>query len=319
MPPDLAAAILAERQHGVVGYGQLMRLGLAPGAIRHRARGGRLHRLYRGVYAVGRQSVTREGHRLGAVLACGPEAVLSHRSAAALWGLLRDSRAAIDVTVAGARRAGSGEVVVHNVRRLHPDERCRRENIPVTSLARTLLDLAAVAPPRRLTQAVDEAERLRLFDLRAINELLERSDGRRGVRALRQAIDRYRAGAPVTRSELERRFVALCGEAGIARPAMNLFVAGYEVDAAWLDQGVIVEVDSFEFHRTRAAFEADRRRDAALQRAGLRVLRVTDRRLEDDPAGVAADVRALLERTPAGRLKANPPNRRGPPGAAWMT
>ena len=117
------------------------------------------------------------------------------------------------MTVAGTRRAGSGEVVVHNVRRLHHDDRCRRERIPVTSLARTLLDLAAVAPPRRLARAVDEAERLRLFDLRAINELLERSNGRRGVRALKVAIRHHRPAVPVTRSDLERRFVALCDEA----------------------------------------------------------------------------------------------------------
>ena len=220
--------------------------------------------------------------------------MLSHRSAAALWGLARDSRAAIDVTVPGRTRRGSGDIVVHNVRRLHTDDRQRRDNIPVTSVARTLLDLAEVVAPRRLARAIDAAERLRLFDLRAIDELCARSNGRRGVRALKEAIRHYRPTAPHTRSQLERRFVALSDDAGIPRPAMNLFVAGCEVDAAWLDRGLVVEVDSFEFHRTRAAFEADRRRDAALQRAGLRVLRVTDRRLHDDLAGVAADIRALL-------------------------
>jgi hypothetical protein len=296
-PADLGLAALADEQHGIVDYDDLVGFGLGRGAIHHRSRTGRLHRLYRGVYAVGRKTVSRKGRWLAAVRACGPEAVLSHRSAAALWGLLPDARAAIDVTVPGRTRRGSGEIVVHNVRRLHGDDRCRRENIPVTSLARTLLDLAGVVPPSRLARAIDAAERLRLFDLRAVDELCERSRGRRGLRALNEAIRRHRPTAPLTRSELERRFVALCDQAGIPRPAMNLFVAGYEVDAAWLDDGLAVEVDSFEFHRTRAAFEADRRRDAALQRAGVRVLRVTDGRLNDDPAGVADDLCALLRMT----------------------
>ena len=304
--PDVAIADLADRQHGLVRYGQLRRLGLGPGAIRHRSDTGRLHRLYRGVYAVGRRTVSREGHWLAAVYACGPNAVLSHRSAAALWGLLADSRETIDVTVDTGRRVGSRGMTVHNVRRLHEDDRAGRDHIPVTSVARTLLDIATVVPPRRLARAVGEAERLRLFDLRALHRLCARSGGSRGLRALREAIHRYEPAPPVTRSGLERLLVEICDRAQLPRPAMNLFVAGHEVDAAWLGRGLVVEVDSFEFHRTRAAFERDRRRDAALQRQGLRVLRITDRRLEDDPAGVAADVRALLTHS-AARAGAPPP------------
>lgn len=292
--PDLGLAKLADEQHGVVSYGQLAMLGLGRGAIEHRAHTGRLHRLHRGVYAVGRRTVPREGRWLAAVFACGPDALLSHRSAAALWGLLHDSRRTIDVTVAGGSRPGSRGLAVHNVRRLHHDDRARRDHIPVTSVSRTLLDVASVLPPRRLARAVEEAERLWLFDLRTLTELCERSNGKRGVRPLREAIDRYRPGAPVIRSDLERLFVEVCDRAGLPRPAMNLFVAGCEVDAAWLDRGLVVEVDGFEYHRTRGAFETDRRRDAALQREGLRVLRVTDRRLKDDPAGIAEDIRALL-------------------------
>lgn len=292
--PDLGLANLADEQHGVVSYGQLAMLGLGRGAIEHRAHTGRLHRLHRGVYAVGRRTVPREGRWLAAVFACGPDALLSHRSAAALWGLLHDSRRTIDVTVAGGSRPGSRGLAVHNVRRLHHDDRARRDHIPVTSVSRTLLDVASVLPPRRLARAVEEAERLWLFDLRTLTELCERSNGKRGVRPLREAIDRYRPGAPVIRSDLERLFVEVCDRAGLPSPAMNLFVAGCEVDAAWLDRGLVVEVDGFEYHRTRGAFETDRRRDAALQREGLRVLRVTDRRLKDDPAGIAEDIRALL-------------------------
>ena len=292
--PDLKVAALAARQHGVVEFGQLRRLGLGPGAIRHRAQTGRLHRLHRGVYAVGRASVPREGLWTAAVLACGPDAVLSHRSAAAHWGLLPDARAWIDVTVSGRRRASSGHIAVHNVRRLHADDRAEQDGVPVTSVARTLLDLAEVVSPRRLARAVGEAERLGSFDLREVQALCERSRGCRGVGRLTEAVRRYEPAAPFTRSGLERRLAELCERARLPRPAMNLYVAGHEVDAAWLDRGLVVEVDSFEFHRTRAAFEADRRRDAALQREGLRVLRVSDRRLDEDPAGVADDLRALL-------------------------
>lgn len=294
-PRDLKLAMLAARQHGVVDYRQLGVLGFAPGAIQHRVRTGRLHRLYRGVYAVGRKAVSPKGHWLAAVLACGPAAVLSHRSSAALWGLLPDSRGVVDVTVPGRTRRGSDGIVVHNVRRLHPDDRRRHYNIPVTSLARTLLDLAEVVWPRQLARAVDEAERLGLFDLRALDQMRERSHGRHGLLPLGEAIRRYRPTAPLTRSGLERLFVEICDGGGLPRPSMNLFVEGREVDASWLDRGVVVEVDHYEFHRTRAAFEADRARDAALLRAGLRVLRVTDRRLKEDPAGIAQDIRRLLE------------------------
>jgi hypothetical protein len=231
---------------------------------------------------------------MAAVLACGPGAVLSHLSAAALWGLLRDNRVKIDVTVPGRSRRGSGDLVVHRVRRLHSDDRRRRAEIPVTSVAHTLLDIAETAAARRLARAIDEAERRGLFDLHAVDELCARSPGRRGVKPLRRAIAGYRPSPSLTRSDLERAFVDICDSAGLPRPAMNLFVAGHEVDAVWCDRRLAVEVDSYEFHRTRAAFEADRARDAALQRERYRVLRVTDHRLQDDRAGIAADLRALL-------------------------
>ena len=293
-PRQLDVAALAETQHGVVSFDQLRELGVGRGAIKYWVRSGRLYPMYRGVYAVGRRTLTREGHWMAAVLACGPGAVLSHLSAAALWGLLRDNRAKVDVTVPGRTHRSTGDIVVHNVRRLHEDDRDRRDGIPVTSIARTLFDLGEAVPARRQTRAIDEADRLGLFDLREVEAVCERSFGRRGLRPMREALRTYRPMAPVTRSELERLFVELCDAAGLPRPAMNLVVAGHEVDASWLDHRLLVEVDSFEFHQGRAAFEADRRRDAGYQREGFRVLRVTDRRLKDDRAGVVADLRALL-------------------------
>jgi hypothetical protein len=149
--------------------------------------------------------------------------------------------------------------VVHLPRTIHPEDRAVCDGIPVTSIARTLLDLAAVLPYRRLVRIVEEAERLRLFDLRAVERLLARNPGRRGVRALRAAIAAAGyATVPWTRSELEREFLKLCRHASLPQPAVNIWVEGCEVDAAWLEQKLLVELDSREFHFTPGAFERDR-------------------------------------------------------------
>jgi hypothetical protein len=156
------------------------------------------------------------------------------------------------------------------------------------------VDLAGVVPRQRLKHAVDEAERLQLFDLQAVERVMHRGHGRRGLTALRAVLDEYRGPPPVTRSELERRFLDFCYDAGLPQPQANVLVEGYEVDAAWLDQRLIVELDSHGYHGTRAAFEDDRIRDATLQAAGYRVVRITHRRLEREPAEVARLLRVLL-------------------------
>ena len=232
---------------------------------------------------------------MAAVLACGPDAVLSHRDAAALWGLRPSARAAIDVTVHGKRRDGQHGITIHRTRSLPEDERTVREGIPVTTVGRTLLDLAEVVDSRQLERACEAAERLRLFDLQEIEKLVRRHHGRRGLAAVRKVLGDIDE-PPATRSELERRFLDLCGEAGLPPPRVNTQVAGFEVDVAWPEARLVVELDGHEFHRTRAAFERDRARDAAaLQVAGHHVLRVTDRRLRREPAAVIDDVRALAE------------------------
>jgi hypothetical protein len=293
MPGDRGIAALAARQYGVVASWQLLALGLSRGAISRRVAAARLHPVHRGVYAVGHSALAGPGRLMAAVLAHGPTALLSHRSGAGWLGILPDHRSVIDVTVPTRSRGTRAGVVVHCVRRLHPDDRTVVDGIPVTSLARTLLDVAETEPLRRLERAFEEAERQRLFDLRALELLCERSRGRRGVRPLRalmaQAIE-----PPATRSELERRFLDVCRDAGLPAPAMNVVVAGHDVDAAWLDRRLVVELDSRAFHHTRTAFEADRVRDGVLQVAGQRVLRVTHRRLETEPHAVVATVRALL-------------------------
>src|SRR5207302_645130 len=266
-------------QHGVVAHRQLVELGLGRKAIQYRLAAGRLHRLHLGVYAVGHPRVTGPGRWMAAVLACGDGALLSHRSAGALWGIGSGAGSRVDVTAIGRSRRGHPGITLHQVRGLHPDDRARRDGVPVTSLARTILDLAEVLNRSQLARAFEEAERLQLLDVRAIRRLCERSAGRRGLGPLGNLLSNHMRPLPETRSELERLFVDLCRAAALPPPALNVSVAGFEVDAVWQDRGLVVELDGFAFHRTRAAFERDRARDATLQLAGYRVLRLTARRL----------------------------------------
>jgi hypothetical protein len=228
---------------------------------------------------------------MAAVLAFGPIAVLSHRSAAVLWDLLRPGSYLPEVTTA-RRCQGRPGIRLHRSL-LDTADLAIKEEIPVTSVARTLLDLAEVVPQRVLARAVEEAERLELFDRRAIDRLIVRSRGRHGLRALKAVLREYRP-PPFTRSRVERRFIELCEQAGLPRPAANLWIGEHEVDMSWPDSRLVVELDAHLTHGTQAAFERDRRRDAALQLAGYRVLRVTDRRLHEEPDDVMRTVGALL-------------------------
>jgi Transcriptional regulator, AbiEi antitoxin/REase_MTES_1575 len=290
-------ARLAERQHGVVSVTQLRELDLSPSAIRDRAAAGRLHRLHRGVYAVGHPLLSSHGRWMAAVLACGPGAVLSHRSAAALWGIRPTARSGIDVTAparAGRRRAG---IDVHDAATLAASDVTRVDAIPCTTVPRTLLDLAAVLDRRALERAYDQAEVLRVLDSAAVEDLLARSPRRHGVAALRAVVQ---AAAPLalTRSELEERFLSICAAAGIPRPRVNAWVplvgGGVEVDFFWPAHRLIVETDGHRVHGTRHAFERDRRRDRRLLLAGWRVARFTWRQLVRDPDEVVATIRTLL-------------------------
>jgi very-short-patch-repair endonuclease len=281
----------------VVAAWQLLRLGFTRRQIECRLASGRLHAIHRGVYAVGHRVLDSRGVQMAAVLACGRSAVLSHRAAARLWAIRPDSRRAIDVTVPGPGRRPRDRISVHAVRALDPRDRAVIEGIPVTTLARTLLDLAEVVPEDHVARAIEEAARRRIFDLRALEELLARSPGRRGRRRLRGALEDHII-EPATRSELERRFFALCREAGLPRPMVNTLVEGYEVDFYWPDIRLVAELDSFESHGTRRAFERDRERDATLMLAGHRVVRITWRQVTRSPAKLVARLRALRDYTP---------------------
>jgi very-short-patch-repair endonuclease len=243
--------------------------------IYDRSRGGSLHRLHRGVYAVGHRALSTRGRYMAAVLACGRQAALSHRSAAHLWDL-RAASGRAEVTMPRGC-AGPAGVTVHRSRMLEARDATVREGIPVTTVARTLLDLAGQLHPRQLATALDRAERLDLFDLDAVEDLLVRARGKRGAKALREAIAGYR---PLnTRSELEVGHWQLLRDAGLPEPELNVLVDGerqtHEVDALWRDRRLIVELDGFAFHRTRQDRARDAYRDADLELAGFRVVRLT--------------------------------------------
>jgi very-short-patch-repair endonuclease/predicted transcriptional regulator of viral defense system len=289
---------LAERQHGVIATAQLYSLGLSQTQVATRARNGWLHRLHRGVYAVGHRRVSRHGLWMAAVLACGEGAVLSHGAAGELWKLSQSTEGAtngLDVTIPSQRgvlvRPG---LVVHRVPSLRLEETTRHEGVPVTTPARTLLDLALELPRRELERAIDEAERLRLCRQADLEAIIEAHFGRAGAGALRRVLETHRIGTTLTRSELEERFLALCRRHRLPGPGVNVPLLDYVVDFLWPEARLIVEVDGRATHGTRRAFQADRDRDSRLAVAGYRVLRFTWWDVTRRPAVVADRVRRLL-------------------------
>jgi hypothetical protein len=256
--------------------------------------------LHRGVYAVGHRSLRPEGHWLAAVLAGGDGAVLSHRSAAALWGIRQTARAAIEITVPRQRRPRAS-IDTHRGR-LSADETTTESGIPVTTPARTLLDLAAVLTEHQLTRAAERAEALRLASPTSLEALAARYPKRPGTPAIKRLIDENRIQATTTRSELERRFLTLLDAENLPRPLVNEAIhlsetTRAEADFRWPSHHLIVELDGYETHGTRQAFERDRARDRALQAQGWRVLRITWRQLRDHAPTIAAELRALLNDT----------------------
>ena len=289
-----ALARLAEENHGIVTARQLRGLGYSRAAVARATAAGRLHRVHRGVYAVGRRDLTPHGRCLAAVAACRPGAVLSHASAAWLWGMLAPCPPVPEVTVPrhGHRRE---RIRVHHAATLAPEERAATEGIPVTSVPRTLLDLAATGGRRRLGGAVERCERLGLLDLPALDALLRRRRGQRGAPALRDALEIYRD--PVfSRARSERLFLDLVMRAGLPRPAINHFVAGYEVDAYWEAERFAVEIDGWAWHRDRASFERDPVKIERLKLSGIEAIRITARRIERSPREVARTLASLLAR-----------------------
>jgi hypothetical protein len=271
---DQAIAVIANRQGGVIARRQLVTLGLSASAIDRRVRSGRLHLVHRGVYAVGHQVLGAVGRRWAAVLACGARAVLSHAAAAAAFDMRRSAAGAIDVTVVATGRAKHAGIRLHWRRALPTDEVTALDGLPITTPARTLLDLAATGlRDRRLEAAVDSAERRRLLDFADIRELLARYPGRPGTPSLKAVLARYQPGD--TRSELEEIVVELCDAHGLPRPVDNCSIEGKVRDFCWPRSRLVVEADSYSWHRSPSALDDDRERDVTLTLAGYRTLRFT--------------------------------------------
>jgi Transcriptional regulator, AbiEi antitoxin/Protein of unknown function (DUF559) len=293
---DWLIAGLANRQYGVVGRRQLLAAGIGRRAIAVRLKAGRLHRIHPGVYSVGHLIVPREGKWMAAVLAGGEGAVLSHSSAAVLWGLRKGAGVGAEITTQRSTRS-YGSLRRH-CSTLPPDEVTFRHRIPVTTVSRTLFDLAATMPPAEFERAMREAEVLRLPERPPLPDLLVRYPGRRGAHTVRSTLERLsRLPGGVTRSPLEDRFLRLATRVGLPMPETNVTVIlgdrRYEADCLWREQRLILELDGHEVHRTRAAFEGDRERDRRLQAAGWIVVRATSRQL-DQPIALAKDLRTLL-------------------------
>jgi len=271
---DAVIAALAGRQYGVVARFQLIAIGLSARMIDRRLAAGRLHVIHRGVYAVGHPRIPQEGRWLAAVLACGDGAVLSHRSAAALWGI-RPYAGRPEVIAAHAHRRG--RLLVARRSSIEPDECTVHRGIPCTTAARTLIDLATVVKPHAIDRAVREAEFLQLVDFAELGRMLEHRP--RGTKQLRTAIARAAESLAHTRSELEDRFRTLVLDEDLPTPEFNATIALKEItieaDAVWHHEKVIVELDGWAAHRTRDQFRHDRHRDRVLTLGGWRVLRYT--------------------------------------------
>ncbi len=293
--PTLRDALaLAEVQHGVVTRRQLLELGLHPQAIKHRVANGRLHGVHHGVYALGRPQLSTHGRWMAAVLSCGPGAVLSHLSAAALLGIHRGERRWIEISVpvpAQPRRAG---IVVHRRASLTPAEVTRWHGIPVTSAVCTLIDLAARLPDDQVEAAVNRADKHGLTNPDALRSALDQLDPRPGVGTLRRILDRHTFS--LTDSQLERRFLRLARAAGLAQPETGVRLNGFKVDFYWPDLGLVVETDGLRYHRTPAQQARDRRRDQAHATAGLTPLRFTYAQVSFEQDDVGSTLTAVARR-----------------------
>lgn len=291
---DREIARLAAGQHSVVTRAQLAAVGVTDAAIRNSIEHSRLHRVHRGVFAVGHPALTRHGQCLAAVFARGDEALLSHRSAAWLWGLLPTLDLPLETSVPwrGHKRS---PMHLHHCPALRAEDADFFEGVPVTAVPRTLLDIATSFRGRRL-EGVIERSRLRgLLDLDAVDRLLEEVRGHAGRKALREGIRIYRDPATI-RSGGELRLLDLLCEAGLPRPRVNTVVEGFELDLYWPSERFAVELDSWDAHRTSASFESDPRRHEELKLAGIEMVRFTGRRLAREPDQLVERIGVFLHR-----------------------
>lgn len=284
---------LVERQHGVVSRGQLAAAGTSPSAIAHLVRRGLLHRVARGVYAVGRPQLTREGRWAAALLACGRGAALSHRTAGQLWGVCAGDRVPVHVTVGPDARRRHPGLVTHR-RALRASDVAARRGLAVTDPALTLVDLAATLPRRAVERAVNEADKLDLVDPEALRSTLAAHRGRPGVARLRTLLDG--ATFRLTDSELERRFLNVIATHGFPTPETGRRIDGFKTDFYWPALGLVVETDGLRYHRTPTQQARDRLRDQRHAARGLTTLRFTHAQIRYEPGHVAATLRSVMRR-----------------------
>jgi len=291
---------LARRQHGVVSIRQLEQLfGYSRTGVTRLVDSGRLHRIHRGVYAVGHTDLSLHGECLAAVLAVGPGALLSHYSAGWLWGISRGSAKPIHVTAFVPRHHPAPKGITrHRARNLVDSDRTLVEGVPVTSVARTFLDLAWELTGDQLARALARAEDLELLDLDELHRVIERNRGHHGAKRLRYALSIYEPPA-FTRSEFERRFVAHLVRSGLPRPATGWNEIGHELDVYWPELRFGVELDAYETHGTRDAFERDHDRDLDFALAGIETIRISERQFRREPDHLAVRVATLLDRLKA--------------------
>jgi very-short-patch-repair endonuclease/predicted transcriptional regulator of viral defense system len=289
---------LAASQHGVVTRAQVVAAGVPVHVLEYRVKSGRLHRIHRAVYRVG-PAVSPWEREAAAVLACGDGAVLSDRTAGVLWNIVRYPSGDVFVHVSvqcGQRRIGP-DVRAHRIERLEPDERTVLHGLPITTPARTILDLARTADAAELEQAIAMAEREGLATREEFGRLMDRYPRRPGTAAVRELLARD-SGVVLTRSEAEALMVALFRKAGLRMPEVNVKLRGFEVDFVWRAEKLVVEVDGAAFHTSTRSFESDRRRDAMLAAAGFRVIRVTWRQLVEEPEAVIVRIAQALVTKP---------------------
>jgi len=296
---DWAIAEIAGEQHGVVSRAQLLAIGVSATAIDWRLKRGRLHRVHRGVYLVGHAAAPQRAPEMAAVLACGSRSLVSHRSAAVLWALISaPGLDYVEVTVADLGNRVRPGIRVHRTTSLDRRDLRRLDGIPVTSPARTLLDIAGIVSPQVLERAVAEGEARRLARRSQLLQTLDRNSGRPGSTPLRALLEQQ-GGPALTRSVAEEKLLALVRAALLPAPEANVKVGPYEVDLLWRGERVIAEVDGYRFHSSRRAFERDRRRDPELRERGYEVIRITWRQIVDEPEVVIARIAGALARASA--------------------
>ena len=289
-------AQIAELQRGRVTRDQLRAAGISDNAIKSLIASGRLIRLYRSVYAVRPTVEVPLGRETAALLACGRNALLSHRSAASLWKLCEPAEDPVELMVPRRRHPRTPGVRIHRPGRLLPADIRVEQGLPVTSPARTLLDRAVTLTTRGLEREVDEAlVVLKIVRPGELDDVLARAAGHRGATTLRRLLER-RTHDTITESEAERLFLALIRRAGLPEPETQVWLAGYRVDFLWRQARVVFEIDGYRFHTSRRAFDRDRRKDLMLKRAGFDPNRVSRDQVKDEPLLVVAHVAAALAR-----------------------